>query len=122
LLGGSLDDLYASGGEKTQFLVPRDAATRILGTSGTPLDPFSVVPRNALRGPSIWFYDLSLAKRTPVAGRVNLSVELSAFNVFNRANFAAPIATLSDARFGRIVSTAAGTTPRQIQLSAKLSF
>jgi hypothetical protein len=80
------------------------------------------VPRNALTGPNLVFYDLSLRKRTALAGRAQLSVEINAFNVFNRVNLAAPIATLSDARFGRIVATAAGTNPRQLQLGAKLSF
>jgi len=122
LVAGSLNDLRASGGEKTQFYRSREGATQILGPTPTPADPFSVVPRNALRGPSIWFYDAALAKRVAITERVSLSFEANAFNLFNRANFANPVATLSDARFGRIVGTAAGTTPRQIQLGLKILF
>lgn len=122
LLGGSLDDLYARGGDKTQFLVSRDRAAQLLGAPASATDPFAVVGRNPVWGPPIWFYDLSLAKRTPLSSRIVLSLELNAFNLFNHTNLAAPIATLSDARFGRIVSTAVGTTPRQIQLGMKVTF
>jgi hypothetical protein len=122
LIAGSLDDLYATDGDKTQFYVTRDRAIEILGAASAATDPFAVVRRNALVGPSIWFYDVSLSKRTAITSRVHLSVEVNAFNLFNRANLGAPIATLSDARFGQIVATAAGTTPRQLQLGAKLSF
>lgn len=123
LLVGSLDDLYASGtGNRTQFYVSRDAALGILGASASPSDPFSWVARNAMRGPAIWFYDLSLAKQLALSSRIRLSVEANAFNLFNRANFANPIATLSDVRFGRSIATAPGTNPRQIQLGVKLQF
>lgn len=122
LIAGSLADLYAASGNATQFLVPRDQALLLLGTPVSASNPYAVVGRNALWGPGIWYYDVSLAKQTAVASRVTLSLELNVFNVFNRANFAAPIATLSDARFGRIVQTATGTNPRQMQLGAKLSF
>jgi hypothetical protein len=122
LRSGSLSDLYASGGDKTQFLIPRDQATGILGAPTAASDPFSVVSRNALWGPLVWYYDASLFKRVGLTERVQLSFEANAFNLFNRANFNPPVATLSDARFGRIVSTAAGTNPRQLQLGVRLAF
>jgi hypothetical protein len=122
LLSGGLDDLYDASVGRTQFLVPRDRAIQVLGAASAASDPFAVVPRNALVGPWIWYYDLSLVKRLQLTSRARLSLEVNAFNVFNRTNLGAPIATLSDARFGRIVSTAAGTTPRQIQLGARVSF
>ena len=121
LLNGSLDDLYATSGDRTQFLVSRDRALQLLGPASTA-DPFVVVPRNALVGPALMFYDVSLRKRTALGGRFQLAIEINAFNVFNSANLGAPIATLSDARFGRIVTTAAGTNPRQLQLGAKVTF
>jgi len=122
LLSGSVDDLYTSGGGRTQFLVARDRALQLLGASTDATNPFTVVPRNVLTGPALMFYDVSLRKRAQLRGRVQLAIEINAFNVFNRVNLGAPIATLSDARFGRIVSTATGSNPRQIQLGAKLSF
>jgi hypothetical protein len=121
LLTGSLDDLYATG-DRTQYLVPRDRAIQLLGAPSNATDPSAVVRRNALTGPATMFYDVSLRKRTGLGGRVQLALELNAFNVFNTVNLGAPIATLTDARFGRIVSTATGTNPRQLQLGAKVSF
>lgn len=122
LLSDSLDDLYARGADKTQYLVPRADAIARLGPSASPGDPFSVVPRNALSGPGFVNVDLSLLKQSRVAGRLQIRVELNVFNVFNRTHLGNPIASLSDARFGRIVSTAPGTTPRQLQLGVKLFF
>lgn len=122
LLSGALADLYANGGDRTQFLVTRERALQLLGAAADATNPFAVVPRNAITGPMLVFYDLSLRKRTVLTGRVELSLEINAFNVFNQVSLGAPIATLSDTRFGRIVTTAAGTNPRQMQLGAKVSF
>ena len=108
LMSGQLGNLYESDADKTQFLVSRDRAIQLLGAASAASDPFAVVPRNAIVSPWIWFYDVSLAKRFRLTSRARLSVEVNAFNVFNRTNLGAPIATLSDARFGRVVATATG--------------
>jgi hypothetical protein len=123
LLSGSLNDLYANGtADKAQYLVPAtDAATR-LGAPANPADPFAVVPRNALFGPNYINFDLSLMKQFHVARAAQMRVELNAFNVFNHTQLGGPVTTVSDARFGRIVSTAAGATPRQLQLGLKFLF
>jgi hypothetical protein len=122
LISGSFDDLYAGGGDRTQYLVTRDRAIQLLGAASDASNPLAVVPRNMLTGPSLVFYDISFRKRTALPRRLEVAVEINAFNVFNTVNFGAPIATLSDARFGRIVTTAAGSNPRQLQLGAKVSF
>jgi hypothetical protein len=44
------------------------------------------------------------------------------FNVFNRAQMAAPVASLANARFGEVTNTRPGFTPRQMQLGAKIVF
>jgi hypothetical protein len=85
-------------------------------------DPSAMVPRNAIRRPSMAFYDVSLQKRlTPREGLI-LNLEVNAFNVFNHTNLGQPVVTLSDARFGLVTATAPGTNPRQLQLGIKLSF
>lgn len=120
LRSGSLEDLYAASGSRTQWLIPQaDAITR-LGTPSNVADPFLQVPYNALRAPFVLLYDVSLQKQIPLGGRVRLAVELNAFNVFNRVNLGAPNATLSSTLFGTIASTA--TPPRQLQLGGKLTF
>jgi len=122
LLAGSLDDLYAQSGSKTQYFVPQAEALTRLGTPGNVTDPFAQVPYNALRAPFVWSYDVSLQKQAALGGRLRLAVELNAFNVFNRTNLAAPNATISSALFGTITSTVAGMGPRQVQLGARLTF
>jgi Carboxypeptidase regulatory-like domain len=123
LLSGTLNQLYArETREKTQFLIPRTDALTMLGNPTSVIDPFAMVPRNAIQRPSVKFYDVSLQKKFRPREGLALNIEVNAFNVFNRTNFSAPVATLSDARFGLITATAAGTNPRQLQLGMKLAF
>jgi hypothetical protein len=122
LVSGSLNDLYRRGsGERTQYLIPQaDALTR-LATPAT-IDPKAMIPRNALRAPRVLFYDLALLKRFTVKERYQVGVEANFFNLFNRANFGAPVSNLSNALFGRITSNLFGANPRQIQFGLKVSF
>lgn len=122
LVSGSLRDLLARGGGRTQFLVPQAQALTILNTPTGVSDPLAAIPRNALRAPAVYFYDLSLIKRLRLGEAVTLNLEVNAFNVFNRTNFAAPVSNLSNAAFGQITGTAAGTNPRQLQVGVKLTF
>lgn len=122
LLRGSLDDLYNRGGDRAQFLIPQAQAASFLGTPANPADPFSSVGRNALRGPRLWSYDLSLIKRIAVTERVALAIEANAFNVFNRANMNTPQAAINSALFGQVTSTMPGFGPRQMQFGIKLTF
>lgn len=123
LLGGrSLEAVRAAGLDKTQYLVPQSQATAILGTPGTVTDPFAVIPRNAFRGPAVHNYDVSFIKNFSVTERAGLRFEVNLFNIFNRTQLGLPNGTLSSAFFGRITSTVATTTPRQVQLGAKFTF
>lgn len=123
LSGGKLNDLYLRNDEdRTQYLLPQTDSLARLVTPGDVTDPFLQIQRNALRAPAVKFYDLSMSKRFSLTERVTLGFESNFFNFFNRAQFAAPVAVLSDARFGRIISTLAGTNPRQVQFGLKLSF
>jgi hypothetical protein len=122
LVSGSLQDIYAKNASSpTQYLIPApDARTRLVNQNVT--DPSTWVPRNALRGPSVKTYDVSLVRRVPFGAQRVLSVEVNAFNVFNHTNFGNPTANLGTAFFGQITSIAAGTTPRQIQLGVRFAF
>lgn len=121
LFTGTLDDLYASGGARTQYLLSQTEALTRLGASSTPTDLATVVPRNALVGPRLTNLDLSLLRRVSL-GPVVLQAEVNAFNVLNVTNLGAPIANLSDPRFGRIVALRRGTNPRQLQFGLRMSF
>ncbi len=71
--------------------------------------------------------DLGLSKYVSLTERINIRLRADAFNVFNRAQFGAPNADVSSSNFGIITTTisnyATGRgTPREFQLSAKISF
>jgi hypothetical protein len=88
---------------------------------------FGDLGRNAFRAPGISDVDLALAKDISIVERVKLRLRADLFNVLNRAQYGAPNANLSAANFGVITSTissyATGRgTPREFQLSAKVSF
>ena len=88
---------------------------------------FGNLGRNAFRAPDISQLDLGLSKYVPFRERLSIRLRADLFNVFNRAQFGAPNADLSQSNFGHITTTisnyAAGRgTPREIQLSAKIVF
>jgi hypothetical protein len=123
LLSGSAEGLYAKGAEgRTQWLVSKAAADRVLGVPANVTDPFAALPRNSHRSPGMAVYDVSVIKAFRVSERWKLGFEANFFNVFNRAQFGEPVFVLTDTRFGRTTSTRPGTNPRQIQLGLKLSF
>jgi hypothetical protein len=84
-------------------------------------------PRNIGQGPNLWQTDLSLAKRIPITERLQLQFRSELFDLFNRAQYGAPLDDLSAATFGQIISTVnngpVGTgTPREIQFSLRVEF
>jgi hypothetical protein len=81
-----------------------------------PSQPFGNAPRNSVRGPNFWTFDLAATKQVPLAGDARIEVRLEAFNLFNRDNFAPPNANKSSGAFGTITST---YDPRQLQLGVK---
>ena len=85
--------------------------------------------RNTITQPGLVTFDFSLLKDTYVSEEVSVQFRAEFFNLFNRANFAAPRGTVfSSSRnltrpsgsFGRITRTK--TTARQIQFALKLLF
>jgi hypothetical protein len=80
--------------------------------------------RGAFIGPNYRNFDLSATKNfrfaSPLNEATNIQFRVEAFNLFNRANFAAPELRFGTATFGRIRSTV--TPSRQIQLGVRLAF
>ncbi len=108
------------GSTPQEWVNPAAFSTPAAGTFGD-------LGRNAFRAPGISDVDLALAKDIPFTERVKLRLRADAFNVVNRAQYGAPNANLSASNFGVITSTissyATGRgTPREFQLSAKVSF
>jgi len=84
--------------------------------------------RNLARAEGTWQLDGSLNRRITLTERVNLQVRAEVFNLFNRAQYGAPLADISaPSTFGRITTlvntgpTGSGT-PRQFQLALRLGF
>jgi len=135
---GSVPGDLAVTGEERPNLVPGVALTPPGGpTPGEWVNPaafsapaagtFGDLGRNAFRAPGISDVDLALAKDIAFVERVKLRFRADLFNVLNRAQYGAPNANLSAANFGVITSTissyATGRgTPREFQLSVKISF
>jgi len=121
---GTVADLYAAGGgfDATQYWLPKAQADQFLGVPVNVTDPYAPTARNAMRGPAMQVYDVSLVKKFALAERWRMGLEANFFNVFNHTNLGPPIAVLSDARFGRVTGTQPGTNPRQVQLALKVTF
>jgi hypothetical protein len=121
LLGGSLNDIYANGRHgRAQYLIPQALAAQVLGVPANVTNPSAALERNPLRAPQVQTYDFSLAKRMALTERVAATLEMNAFNLFNRANFAGPSGSVASALFG--VATRTITPSRQLQLGLKLTF
>jgi carboxypeptidase family protein len=109
--------------DKSYFATPPSGR---VGTSG----------RNQYYGPGLHNWDFQLAKNFPLIGEATrLTFKADFFNIFNHTNFSNPVASLTDANFGKITqtvgtatATAVGTTggplggSRLIQLSMRLQF
>ena len=135
---GSVPGDYAVSGEERPNLVPGVSLTPPGGSTPEEwVNPaafsmpangtFGDLGRNAFRAPGISDVDLALAKDISFTERMKMRFRADAFNVFNRAQYGAPNANLSAANFGVITSTissyATGRgTPREFQLSARISF
>jgi len=73
-----------------------------------------------LRAKGIDNWDVTLSKLTHLTKGVGLDFRGEFFNVFNRAQFAAPNTSFGNSFFGVVTSQA--NSPRQIQLSLRLDF
>jgi hypothetical protein len=104
-------------GDPDQYFDPAAFVLQPAGTLGN-------TGRGAFIGPNYRTFDLSATKNIRFASPLNeatsLQLRVEAFNLFNRANFAAPELRFGTPTFGRIRSTV--TPSRQIQLGVRLVF
>ncbi len=115
----------------------RSPANRILGGHAQYFDPDAFLPHpngrygnagpNIMLAPGLATFDVNGSKRFQVRKGTGLEFRVEVFNLFNRANFAAPQpAVIVDgttqvrADAGRITQTVG--TPRQAQLGLRFSF
>jgi len=107
-----------------------------MATNGASSGPFSRpgiaqfgnVGRNTFTGPNEFLSDLSLLKNFKITERVNGQFRVEAFNVFNH-----PVLGFNSSQgnhcidcptggAGQITSIENGTSPRQLQFGARISF
>jgi hypothetical protein len=140
-LVAGVDPFLTSGG--VTFLNPAAFATPAPGTFGD-------LERGSLHGPGFAQVDLVVSKHFPFAPSRNVEFRMEVFNLFDRANFSNPVATLPNAlpsnatteankvqpgqaytaaaagTFGTLTSTVGRTvglgTSRQIQFALRLNF
>jgi hypothetical protein len=80
---------------------------------------FGNAPRNAVNGPPLQEFDLSLRKEFPLREGVKLHLRAEAYNVLNHTNFNIPNRTAFTLNFGRIFSA---QDSRQLQFALRLAF
>ena len=107
-----LDDPY---GDRTvnNWFNPGAFAQPALGTYGNS-------PRNGFDGPGVRVVDLSLVRLFGLANGQRMEARVEAFNALNWFIKGNPIATLSNANFGRIQTLA--VAPRVMQFAMKYTF
>jgi hypothetical protein len=80
---------------------------------------FGVQPRNILRNPGFWEWDLGIRKNFPVTERSRLQFRTELFNLNNHPNWGGANANPTSASFGRVTSKSGNRT---IQLALKYIF
>jgi hypothetical protein len=112
-LCGSLSELREQGPDITEDAFNPSVLCTAFGQNGS-------LGRNVLRAPSQSRFDFGVVKSTKLSENVAFEFGWDIFNVFNRANFAAPDFELGSPDFGRITTTIGG--PRVMQFKAKVKF
>jgi hypothetical protein len=95
------------------------------GASESAIDVTNPFGHTVLNGPWLWNADASLFKIFPVTERVNLRLNVDAFNVFNHNNLPNPSSsdgTVCYSPGGVGCSTSTFNVPRQIQVSLRLNY
>jgi hypothetical protein len=75
--------------------------------------------RNTMSGPSSYNLDSSLFKMIPIGETVRLQFRAEFFNTLNHANLSNPVANISSATVGQILSA---SSPRILQFGLRLTF
>jgi hypothetical protein len=80
---------------------------------------FGNTRKDAIVGPGLFNFNMSLFKTFAVTERVKFELRFESFNTFNHTEFLGVDTNSGDANFGAITTT---YDPRVLQLGAKLSF
>jgi hypothetical protein len=98
------------------------------------LTGFGTLGRNTTFGPHFFDVDMSLMKDIAITEHVTFSFGAQAYNLFNHANFDAPVADISNPQFGSSIATVgpptsllgsfvgAGSSPRFLEIKGMIRF
>lgn len=123
LSGAPINDLADQLGRNVKRPAGADQLQQFFNVSLFTLNAlgtFGTAGRNALDGPASWDADVGILKQTSITERLRLQFRFEAFNIFNHPNFSNPVATVSNANFGKITSTSGD--PRVLQFALKAMF
>jgi hypothetical protein len=119
------------------FAEPCGSTTKICGTYGAAYGAAACNPDEPagasgcmgvynVRGPALSNFDFALYRSFSVTERIGLEFRGEAFNMFNNFERGDPVTTLNSSLFGDITAFAQGNdvghNPRQLQISAKMTF
>jgi hypothetical protein len=127
-----LSDWHATAGCATQSICVQYLNKAAF--TPNPLGTYGDVGRNAVRGPGLFMFNLSLSRSFKVKERYTLQVRADAFNIMNHTNFVGGFApagqpagatygtlsnTLNSSNFGQITGA---YDPRILQFAMKFAF
>jgi hypothetical protein len=81
---------------------------------------YGTQPRNTLRGPGFWAWDMSLRKNIKTFEHQSLQFRFELFNILNHPNWSNPVTDPTNGSFGRV--TGKTNDDRQMQLALKYIF
>ena len=92
------------------------------GASEGAIDVTNPFAHTIMNGPMNWGVDASLFKVFPIRESINLRVNFDAFNVFNNQGLGNPSGTTGETCTTAGQTCSSQNTPRQLQISARLTF
>ena len=92
--------------------------------TATPTYSFGTSPRYLpdVNNPAAWDFDAMIEKSTQLHNGYFLSFRAEAFNTLNNVTFAGPSTSFTSSTFGEEATLSQTNTPRNIQLSLRLTF
>ena len=92
------------------------------GASEGSIDVTNPFAHTVLNGPMNWSVDASLFKVFPVTQSLDVRLNVDAFNLFNNQGLNNPSSTTGETCISAGLTCTSHNTPRQIQLSLRISF
>ena len=92
--------------------------------AATPTYSFGTAPRYLpdVNAPTAWDLDTMLEKNTKLSERFTLAFRAEMFNALNNVTFSGPTTSFTSSTFGEEATLSQSNTPRNVQLSVRLSF